>query len=157
LRAAVYVLRFGMAKLTQAIAEGQYAHPNGIFYGGAAPEEGTARYRDWVAARLAGIEHGLAIDVHTGLGRGGHEGLFLAGSTAAAMELARALDAPVRADGGDSVGYAVRGGYANAFARLPVCVLTQELGTYPPVRVLHALREENRAHHYSPANAERAK
>jgi len=126
LLAAWNVLRHGPRPLRQAIAEGQYEFPGGLFFGGAELERGPALFQDWLARHLTAPKRICAIDVHTGLGRWGRESL-----------------------GG---AYTIRGGYRHAFDVLPqrpqVSAVTQEFGTYSSLRVLHALREENRCHHY---------
>src|SRR6185503_19268676 len=51
-----------------------------------------------------------------------------------------------------SVAYTVRGGLGGALPRILSSVsndfVLQEIGTYPPLAVLHALREENRWHFF---------
>jgi hypothetical protein len=37
---------------------------------------------------------------------------------------------------------------AQALSKTEIFAVTQEFGTYGPMKVLHALREENRWHHY---------
>src|SRR5919201_2871163 len=141
LRAGLVALRYGMAPLRQAIAQGQYEFPHGLFYGGTATEPGPRAYMEWIGTKLWSVSTLSAIDVHTGLGRWGEESIF---SDAQSPDPA--------------VGYTVHGGYGSAFAALrpatSVSVFTQEFGTYPALRVLHALREENRAHHYSAAGVD---
>jgi hypothetical protein len=52
--------------------------------------------------------------------------------------------------------YQVRGGQADLLTELypgrSVDVMVQEFGTYGALRVLHALREENRLHHFGDAS-----
>jgi hypothetical protein len=131
-RAALALLRHGLRPLKQAIAEGQYEFPRGLFYGGGRLERGPALLREWIRRRLSGSRRIEAIDVHTGLGRWCEESRLAADRTEA------------------GVAYRVRGGYAGAYAALTsdVNVVTQEFGTYGALRMLHALREENRLHHY---------
>ncbi|HET7596668.1 MAG TPA: DUF2817 domain-containing protein, partial [Burkholderiales bacterium] len=93
--------------------------------------------------------------VHTGLGPWADDTLLLeagAGATPQA-ELDRALDRElIDVTNDPQVAYRIRGGMG---ARLPRLLgaarldfVLQELGTYPPITVFHALREENRWHHY---------
>ena len=68
-RAAGAVCRYGLPALRSAVAEGQYDHPSGLFFGGHTPEASTRmvreRFRGWT--RDAGeVVH---LDLHTGLGR----------------------------------------------------------------------------------------
>jgi hypothetical protein len=157
LKAAAVVLRHGLGPMTAAVARGQYEYPLGLFYGGSTAEEGVSAYTAWLRATLSGVSRGLAIDVHTGLGARARESLFLKPGSAPLSEVAGALARRVSFDGGDrDVGYGVHGGHGSAFSRLTGSFdarerfgfVTQEFGTYPSLRVLHALREENRWHHY---------
>lgn len=152
-RATYYVLRFGLGLMKQALAEGQYEFPNGLFFGGTQLEKGPALYQSWLASHLNSIDRGFAIDVHTGLGKWGQESLFLRRAPSNDSSLAERLGRHLAADAAEEgVGYEVRGGYAHCFDVLPkhvrMHVVTQEFGTYPSLQVLHALREENRWQHY---------
>ena len=148
-----YALFYGVQHLKQAIAMGQYEFPKGLFFGGSRLEMGPALYQSWLADKLTSLNRGFAIDVHTGLGRSGRESLFLRRALIRTDVLADRLGRDLISDAADSgIGYDIQGGYANCFDVLPegaeMHVVTQEFGTYPSVLVLHALREENRWHHY---------
>ena len=161
LRAAGLIARHGLPPLKQAIAEGQYEIPEGLFYGGKQLERGPALLQSWLAQHLTALEQGFAIDVHTGLGRSCQESLFLYRACTDDQQLAAALGRTLVLDAAqDGVGYRMRGGYPNAFDTLPgrprIGAVLQEFGTYPSVRVLHALREENRWHHYGDGSIEHA-
>ena len=152
-KAMYYLLRYGAQHLKQAIAKGQYEFPRGLFFGGNRLEMGPSLYRSWLVDRLASLKRGFAIDVHTGLGKSGQESLFLRSNMIRTDVLEDRLGRQLISDAADSgVGYDIRGGYADCFDVLPdsveLHVVTEEFGTYPFVRVLHALREENRWHHY---------
>lgn len=154
LRAAYHVVRHGLEPLKQALAGGQYAYPRGLFYGGTSLEPGPAAYQHWLARSLDSVARLHVIDVHSGLGRWGRDSLVVHRGSDAMHELQRAIARPLSRDvSSDAVTYEIRGGYAGAFDVLPasaqVCLITQEFGTYGSVRVLHALREENRAHHHA--------
>jgi hypothetical protein len=153
LRAALLAFRYGFKSLKQAIVAGQYEYPKGLFYGGQRLEPGPSRYREWLAERLRPASRLFAIDVHTGLGNWCQESLFLRRSGVDPAELGAKLGRHLVGDPSEEgVGYRIRGGYAGAFDALAPGVEThliiQEFGAYPGVRVLHALREENRWHHY---------
>ena len=151
LRAAWLVARHGMSKLKQSIAGGQYEYPRGLFYGGKQLEQGARLYKEWIREHLATAARVVALDVHTGLGKSGEDTLLVEETD---YERARALFgdrvAPLDADRG--VAYYIRGVFHGMVLRvLPearVDVLGQEFGTYGPIHVLHALREENRWHHH---------
>ena len=156
LRAGGYVLRYGLAPLRRAIAGGQYEFPCGLFYGGARRQQSTACFLDWLGERCAGVHRVLALDLHTGLGPFGALTLFAERGTAAERAASRAepLAMPITQGGAVEGGGAffVRGSMLGALARtLPharVDALTAEFGTYGGLRILYALREENRWHHY---------
>lgn len=159
LRAGLLASRFGFNTLKQATVEGQYQYPEGLFFGGKRLEEGPSRYRQWLGRRLRPASRVFAIDVHTGLGKWCQESLFLRRSGADPEELGRCLGRHLVGDpAADGLGYRIRGGYAGAFdglaPGLEVELIIQEFGTYPAVRVLHALREENRWHHHGAGTLE---
>jgi hypothetical protein len=154
LRAVFAILRFGYGRLKQAIAEGQYDYPNGLFYGGQALQTGPQLYRSWLDTRLNGVDYLFAIDVHTGLGPYAKESVFAELKVLATplSALSTALDRPVMVADTSSLGYAIRGGLAcmlaDAFAGSRLDFLIEEFGTHAPLKILHVLREENRWHHY---------
>lgn len=147
-------LRHGTRAVRQAIAHGQHRYPRGLFYGGAGLQPGPAAFATWLRARLGGTKFLLAIDMHTGLGPHAMDTLIAETSDAGAMaELGLALRRPTMLGGaGKPAPYTVRGSLGAALSRLLPEVRTsfvlQEIGTWSPLRVLHALREENRWHHY---------
>jgi Protein of unknown function (DUF2817) len=148
-----YALFYGVRQLKQAIAMGQYEFLKGLFFGGSRLEMGPSLYQSWLADKLTSLKRGFAIDVHTGLGKSGQESLFLRRVPIQTDVLADRLGRDLISYAADSgVGYDIQGGYADCFDVLPggaeMHVVTQEFGTYPSVLVLHALREENRWHHY---------
>ena len=155
LHAAWHALRHGFYPLQQAVAQGQYEFPRGLFFGGKQLEQGPRIYLDWVKQNLSGAKYLFALDVHTGLGRWGSETLIAesgAGVTPPAT-LRAALKRPrIVAARHGSATYAIRGGMGGILPdTLPatrIDFLLQELGTYPPIHVFHALREENRWHYH---------
>lgn len=67
-----YAEKRGLPWLQQAISGGQYTHPNGIFFGGAAASW-SRRTLLWIAEEyLRKAQHVAIIDYHTGLGPYGH-------------------------------------------------------------------------------------
>ena len=152
--ATVLVLRHGFQALQQAVAEGQYTHPRGLFFGGAELQPGARRYLDWLRRRCGRARYVFALDVHTGLGRWGEPTLILepgVGVTAPGV-LARALGSPLANPGQGEAAYVIRGSMGGFLPQaLPgarVDFVLQEFGTYPVLKVFRALREENRWHHY---------
>ena len=156
LRAGCYALRYGVQPLRRAIAAGQYEFERGLFFGGKRREQSAAIFLGWLAECCARAEHLLVLDLHTGLGP-------LAAMTLLAERNARpehlasvssALALPVVHGGAveGSGAYFVRGSMLGMLAKaLPnarVDAVTVEFGTFGGLRILHALREENRWHHY---------
>ncbi len=155
LRLVWLALRHGPRALTGAIAEGQYRFPRGLFYGGDALQPGPAAYLDWVGRSLHQADYLFAIDLHTGLGKWGKALQVTEPGVGVtpARELSAALGRTVVGIGdGAQRPYRVRGGMGSALPRtLPrarIDFVLQEIGTYGPLKVLHALRNENRWHHY---------
>ncbi len=61
----------GLAWAQAAVSGGQHDHPDGLYYGGVAPEESNLRLRGLVREALAGAEEVLGVDLHTGHGAWG--------------------------------------------------------------------------------------
>ena len=157
LRLALLALRHGPRPVRQAIAEGQYEFPRGLFFGGKSLEPGPRLYLDWLRRNLSQAARLFALDFHTGLGRKGDATLILEPGTGAtpAPALANALGNPLVDPAAGQAVFRIRGGMGGALPQaLPgarIDFVLQEIGTYPALHVLQALREENRCHHYSAA------
>lgn len=154
LRLALAGMRHGAHAVRQAIAHGQHRYPRGLFYGGAELQQGPRRFINWLQEHLGAAETVFGIDMHTGLGPYGKDTLICepgAGTTPAAA-LEHALQRAVLGDSAAPAAYTVRGSLGAALPRiLPQARLEfvlQEIGTHAPLRIIHALREENRWHHY---------
>ena len=149
-RAAATALRHGVSRVKQAVAEGQYEYPRGLFYGGRVLEAGPRLYTDWLSRHLAMTEYVFALDLHTGLGRRGTDSVFHERAATPSRTLAASLERKLVDTSRPNVGYTVRGGLGGALPhvlpRARLDFVLQEIGTYPPLAVLHALREENRWH-----------
>lgn len=161
LRLGMLALRHGVRALKQAIAEGQYQYARGLFYGGNALQPGPALYLDWLRRNLLQAEYLFALDLHTGLGRRGGEMLILepgAGATPS-RELSAALNrALIDPTDQGARPYRIRGGMGGALPHIlpPAAIdfVLQEIGTYGPLTVLCALRNENRWHHHGTGSLE---
>lgn len=157
LRAAWLIARYGLPALKVAVVGGQYEYSKGLFFGGKEQQEGARSYEEFIAGRLDRVERLLAIDVHTGIGKYGEDLLM---SQRESYEPLRALygERVVSPDPLKSASYPVRGAldtmYARALPKAKVFPVTQEFGTYSPIKVLHALREENRWHHFGAGTIE---
>jgi hypothetical protein len=151
-RAAAVAMRHGFHRVKQAVAEGQYEYERGLFFGGRELQPGPRLFCDWLRQHLSNADYLFALDLHTGLGRRGTDTVVLERETSASppavlgSALGRVLIDPAR----PSVAYTVRGSFGGALPHLlprtRIDFLVQEIGTCPPLAVLHALREENRWH-----------
>jgi hypothetical protein len=155
LRAAWFLLRHWRPSLRQTVAGGQYFNPKGLFYGGKTMEEGPAKFQEWMQERLADAERIVVIDVHTGLGRFGEDRLLVDPAPEKHDDyqtMQAVFGKRIEAMDKSGVAYAVQGSQQNMYLRLfpraEVFFVAQEFGTYSPLRVIKALREENRWHFY---------
>ncbi len=146
--------KLGILELQKTLPVGQYEHPRGLFYGGSQAEASVQLVRECLPAWVGAGSDVMHIDFHSGLGSYGDYRMLLvddAGSELEQQANATFGASVVEAAGGDT-GYNARGQMASHLRdRLPRCryqCLTAEFGTYPGMRVLGALRAENRAHHH---------
>jgi hypothetical protein len=114
-------------------------------------EEGPRKYHDFIRRRLGSAQAVVAIDVHTGLGKYARDTILV--DTSRYEQLRRVYGERVApSDPLSGPAYRVRGGLhtllPHALRDTRINFLTQEFGTYNAIRVLHALREENRWHHH---------
>ena len=149
--AVYYILRYGMAALKQSVVGGQYEFPKGLFFGGKHIEEGPSRYQSFLRERLGSVERLIVIDVHTGLGKFAEDSLLVDYKDYARFrpifgERVTALQP------GAGPAYRIEGGLESMifreFAKADPYFVCQEFGTYAGIKVVHALRQENRWQHY---------
>jgi hypothetical protein len=86
---AAYIAAHGARAYQAAVTGGQYAFPDGLFYGGAGPTWSNRTLRAALRRHAAGRRRLGWMDVHTGLGPRGHGEKIFAGRNDA-TELARA-------------------------------------------------------------------
>ena len=156
-----HAARHGPRTLRQAIAEGQYRYPRGLFFGGDHLEPGPASYLDWLGRSLHQADYLFVLDLHAGLGRQAETLLMLEPGVGVtpASELGAVFGQRLTELASDpSRPYRVSGGMGTALHRvLPrtrIDFVLQELGTYGPLSVLSAMRDENRWHHYGTGGLE---
>jgi hypothetical protein len=155
LRASFNIARHGLPALKDAVAGGQYTFPQGLFFGGSGPQATVNVLRDHLPGWIGpGAHRVLHLDLHTGLGASGTYKLLVdhpAGSPGA-ERLRAAFGETVQPWAKGGVSYTIRGGLGTwCKARLPRVeydVLVAEFGTFGILRVIAALRAENRAHHW---------
>ena len=156
LKALWYIRRFGLPALKEAVAGGQYLFPRGLFFGGRGPAPSAQIVRRHLATWVGSAPRVLHLDLHSGLGaHGGHRLLLLESADAPDVEWYRdtfGRDVVEPAAGGARTAYAASGtlgGWAQRHLRgTRYRFVNAEFGTYSIVRVLGALRAENRAHFF---------
>lgn len=154
LEAAWQILCHGFNPLKQALAEGQYEYPRGLFFGGRELEPGPAALFARLGELLRPARRAVVIDVHTGLGPWGVDSLLVdepAGSPVY-RELRAAFGERIEVSEFDGTAYRARGtlltGLVAHFSAIEWRCVCQEFGTYSGLAMLKALRDENRVHHY---------
>jgi hypothetical protein len=153
-RALAAIARHGRAAVTQAIAQGQYAFPRGLFFGGNGESEVARVLCDHLPRWVGTAARVLHLDLHTGLGPwatykliadfqlSGEEREMAPSNGGALIEPRESPRGFYRSRGG-------LGGWCRAtFQDRRYLLLVAEFGTYRPLKVLSALRKENQAHHF---------
>ena len=144
---ADYIARNGMLAYHSALSSGQYATPDGMFFGGREPTWNNRTMRAILRERAAHATTIAWIDAHTGLGPRGHGEKIYAGRNVAA-ELARArawwgADVVAPFDG-ESESPGVSGPVASIVhdecPRADVGLMALEFGTLPFDEVIYRLR-----------------
>lgn len=163
LRAAAAVARNGFQKLRNAVAQGQYEFPRGLFYGGTEPSQTQQIVRAELGGWIGKSERVLHLDMHSGVGKWATYALCidLPESEVRVEQLKREFgQREVQGFSTDGVLYEIRGALGPWLAECAPDVqydcLLAEFGTYPGVRVLSALRYDNRVHQHA-ANVPRLK
>jgi Protein of unknown function (DUF2817) len=143
--------RYGMSTRKNTLPVGQYEFPQGLFFGGDRPSQThqllTAHLRRWLGL----AQQVIHLDLHSGLGKWGTYRLFaeLTQDSLRYRWLSARFEHLLTLDPGDLV-YQPRGTFGHwcqaTFPDLTYDFLLAEFGTYPMLRVLKALRAENRAH-----------
>ena len=149
------ILRRGMPALKSAVAVGQYEFQRGLFFGGHGPSQSTriiqAHCSEWVSS-AADIVH---IDLHTGLGASGtYKLLILDAADSPSSDWYRRhfgdeIESTASSSGTAYPARGMIGGWlADHWRDLRYRYMAAEFGTVPIIRVLGAMRAENRAHYY---------
>lgn len=143
----------GLGELQKTLPVGQYHHTSGLFYGGNGPEETTRFVMERLPKLTEDADLTVHLDFHTGLGAFGDYKLLLIeprhgprGRWAAEKfgdEFIEGLDERIA-----FVANGTMAGWLQERDKSYHCI-TVEFGTYPGIRVLGALRAENRAHFFA--------
>ena len=143
-----FVAEHGERVLQQVISGGQYAHPDGLFYGGSGPTwshttlRQVLRHHGTRCARLAWI------DLHTGLGPSGHgERIYAGRDDAASYARAKSWWGEVTSiyDGSSASAMLTGLMWLSAYEECPQAEYTGialEYGTLPQADVMLALRAD---------------
>lgn len=150
------ICQTGLPALKETVARGQYDYPRGLFYGGKGPCASTRIVQNNCGTWLAASRHILHIDLHTGLGSHADYKLLLTESDYAERRDGYAetfgVDHIEPLTKPDGMAYRVAGQWGpwmqQHFHTRNYRFVGAEFGTYDVIRVLAALRAENRAHHY---------
>ena len=159
LRLLWFRLTSGDDELQQAVTQGQYTHPDGLFFGGHSPAWSNRTLRTIAARHIGGAARVVLIDLHTGLGPYGH-GEVILGEPEQDPAYLRAVswwgvERVKSTESGKSVSSHLTGTVKLAFAGLAgaeVTAVGMEFGTAPTMEVFKSLREENWLHHHVRGN-----
>lgn len=155
-QALLVLARHGFPEVQSAIASGQYAYAQGLFYGGSELSAVGVWLRERLPTWLAKQRQVVHFDFHTGLGKSGTCQLLIENALSTGQR--RQLD---EVHGEDSYtvvakarnAYQAKGSFGRWCAEISkvpdYLFATAEFGTYGPLQVLAALRAENRCHHWA--------
>lgn len=152
-RLAAYVKVHGAFALQEAISQGQYAFPDGMYFGGVREQWSAGLLKHILRREAVRCGYVAIVDVHTGLGPYGY-GELITEERPDSPTFLRARkwwgDSVTSTKGGDSSSADVHGSVDSAFAEcLPHAELTMtclEYGTYATLEVFRALRADNWLH-----------
>lgn len=148
IQALMKVVPYGFYNLQEAIAQGQYDFPLGLFYGGNEPSPTMRFIESEMVPQLQAAEHVLHLDIHSGLGKRGQSQLLFDYeiSESDRRQLEGIFGEEVKLS---NVGahYEAKGSFYNWLRHhVPqAATFCWEFGTCDPITVLSALRAENAA------------
>jgi len=150
-----YGLKHGKKELKEAISDGQYMNPKGIFFGGQTETWSNKTLRTISQHYLSEAQRVVFIDFHTGLGDYGHAEVIL-NEQKDSPPYKRAVecwgDCVKTTANGESVSVHTLGTVKLAIPEfLPgveATAVSLEFGTFSSIKVFWALRSENWLHHY---------
>lgn len=157
-----YAREHGFPALVQAMSGGQYAHADGIFYGGTGPTWSRQTLEAIFRERLSVASDIGIIDYHTGLGPEGYAEQIVSAMPDTDEYRRAALWhglAVASQSGGESVSAKLAGDWLDAapklLSRARVTGIALEYGTVATAEVLEALRADNWLHaHGDPLSPE---
>jgi predicted deacylase len=148
------ITQYGLKNIWQAVAEGQYDFPQGLFFGGQAASKTQQILQEHLPRWIGESNDILHLDFHTGLGKWGTYKLLM--DTVVTPEQLQhfqsffGAESILAVDGGKKK-YQVRGNIGEWSRQLlqprNYHYFCAEFGTYSFVKVLMMLRQENYVHH----------
>lgn len=167
LRVIHSLFSYGKKQLRQIILEGQYSHPEGIYFGGFTYDPVVSLIKTYLMPLLPHYEEVVAIDLHTGYGNRGELHLFPNKTSDMAVKQAtEELFEGYKIDWGDSDDfYAVQGDFVTFIGNLlpkktSYIPMVFEYGTVDNLGLLNSLRSlllmiwENQGRRYGFASRE---
>ncbi len=157
-----YIGAHGFRRFQEVVTGGQYADPDGLFYGGAAPVWSTRTFREIVSRYGRGKQRLALIDIHTGLGPCGYGEPIYTGNDEHEASRVRDWYGPdvTAIYAGNSSSVIVQGPLLNAVrsffedheTKPEITTLALEFGTVPEEIVLDVLRAEAWMHAHGAVN-----
>ncbi|MBT5018825.1 M14 family metallopeptidase [bacterium] len=151
-QALIKILPYGVQNLQQAIAQGQYDYPLGLFFGGNEPSSTMQMIQETLLPEFQQAQEVLHLDVHTGLGKRGDVQLLYDYQLQQSEEnqLQKLFGKQFKINNVSEHYEAVGSFYRWLRNHAPqTATFCWEFGTYGPITVLDALRSENAASHWS--------
>lgn len=151
LRAAAAAVRHSFEDVKQAVAEGQFEFPDGLFYGGSEPSWTNRALREHLPQWLRGRARVIHFDIHSGLGRWGGCQLLLDFEPRPWQRqwMERYDSSQWQASDPSGDAYEARGPLGkwldSQYHQQEYLYLCAEFGTHGPMQVLRWLRLENQA------------
>jgi predicted deacylase len=149
------ITKYKLANIWQAVAEGQYDFPKGLFFGGQAASKTQQILQEHLPQWIGDSQNILHLDFHTGLGKWGTYKLLM-DTVVTPAELRQlqthfGADSILAIDGGKKK-YQVRGNIGQWTRQLlqprNYNYFCAEFGTYSFAKVLMMLRQENYVHNW---------
>jgi predicted deacylase len=149
------IAKYKLANIWQAVAEGQYDFPKGLFFGGQAASKTQQILQEHLPQWIGDSQNILHLDFHTGLGKWGTYKLLM-DTVVTPTELQQlqthfGAESILAIDGGKKK-YQVRGNIGQWTRQLlqprNYNYFCAEFGTYSFAKVLMMLRQENYIHNW---------
>ena len=154
-KAGVQLAKHGFNALKNAIAQGQYEFPRGLFFGGKGPSKSLQLLAELLPPLVGSAKRVVHLDLHTGMGKWGSYVLAVDFPNDSPRVQRLRLEfgqAAVQGLEPSGVLYEINGSLGgwlqDQFPGVEYDCMLAEYGTHNVIEVLSAMREENRAHHH---------